>query len=128
VVHEVAVTAGEIIFAAQEIVWTVRGLVGNGATTSATADEIISTTARVVLAIAEVPATAATTFPPDAGVVLGVHRLVLTAETIVLCAAKTPANLVKPSKSMGKASKVVKCCVWVINSSSPPVPKVDIIF
>jgi hypothetical protein len=122
------VTAGEIVLAAQEIVWTVRGLVGNTAIIFAMAEEIISAAARIILAVAEVPANAATTFPADAGVVLGVHWLVLTAETIVLRAATTLPNPAKALKTKGEPLKTVKCCVLLTKSSSPPVPKVDKLF
>jgi hypothetical protein len=121
-------TVGEIDFAAREIVWTVRGLVTNTATTFAMADEIISAAARVVLAIAEVPANTATTSPADAGVVLAVHWLVLTAETIDLPAATTPPNPAKALKTKGNPLKTVKCCVLLTNNPSPPVPKVDKLF
>jgi len=127
-IHKVVATAGEIIFAAREIVRTVRGLVWNAATTSATAEEIVSAAAQVVLAVAEVPANAATTSPAVAGVVLAVRWLVLTVEAIVLPAVTTPPNPAKTSKAKGNPLKTVKCCDWVINNSSPPVPKVDKLF
>jgi hypothetical protein len=126
--HKVVATAREIDFAAQEIVWTVRGLVGNAATIFATAGEIVSAAAQVVLAIGEVPAPVATTSPADAGGFLAVHWPVLRAETIVLPAATTPPNPAKTLKKKGNPLKIVKCCVWVINNSSPPVPKVDRLF
>jgi hypothetical protein len=128
VVYETALTIGEIVLAAQEIVRTVCGLVWNVATIFATGEEIVSAAARVVLAVGEVPATVATTSPAAAGVVLGVRWLVLTAETIVLTAATTPTNPAKALKTRGNPLKTVKCCVLLTKSSSPPVPKVDKLF
>lgn len=127
-VYEVAVTAGEIICAAREIVWTIRGLVLNAATTFAMADEIVSADARVFLAIGEIPANAATTSSTVAGIILAANGLVLMAETIVLRAATTPAILWKTLKTKGNLLKTVKCCVLLTNSSSPPTPKVDKLF
>jgi hypothetical protein len=93
-----------------------RGLVLSAATTSATAEEIVSAAVRVVLAAGEVPATVATTSPADAGFVSDVHRLVLTAETIVLRAAAMPANLAKALKTKENLSKRMDCSVLFTNS------------
>jgi hypothetical protein len=142
VAREGACAPEEIIFAAQEIVWTIRGFILTAATTSATAEEIISAAAQVVFAIAEVPATAGTTSSTVERVILAVAEVILTAarvifaadwlflmaKTIVLRAATAPEIRAKALETKGKTPKIAKCCVLLTTNSCPPMPKVDKLF
>jgi hypothetical protein len=127
-IQEIAVTVGEII-------WTPRELVGNAATTFATAEEIVFTIAAIVWALAEVPANVPTTSSMAgkviltvAGIVFADDWLVLTAKTIVSAVAAMPAIPAKPLKNKGNPAKTVNWPVCFTTNQRPPTPKPDKVF
>jgi hypothetical protein len=122
--REGACAPEEIILAAPEILWTPRKLVGNTATTCATAEEIVFGVRWLVAGVAEVPAAVEEVVWATAGVlaavagissalarvvataawlVLAVHWLVLKAKTIVLAAAITRLDIAKMREKPIKA-------------------------